>query len=123
DALSAGGLAEDGHVRWIAAKGGDIVLNPRQRQLLVHEPIVAVFMTFGIDRALSEESQIAEAVVEGDDDDALFYEPLRVVRSAGSFNEAAAVNPNHHRQTGAARSGGEDVQEQAILVAASCLRA
>src|SRR5208283_1295387 len=75
------------------------------------------------DRSLSEESQITDAVFDSDDDHAVFHELLGGVRSAAPLDESATVDPKHHRQAGTTRLRCKNIQEQAILVAPSCLRA
>src|ERR1700691_2579105 len=127
DALSARRLAEYRDSMRIAAKGRDVPANPLERELLIHQPIVALEMVFSIDRGLGKESQITQAVIHGDDDHPIFHEPFRNVSIAAPLRESAAMNPKHHREAGSpaisrGRRGRKDVQEQAILAAAAGLR-
>src|ERR1700758_4652448 len=55
-------------------------------------------MAFGIYRGVREESQITQAVINGDNDYTLFHERRRVIISGTPKLESATVNPNHHRQ-------------------------
>jgi hypothetical protein len=120
--LSACRLAEYGYSIRIAAKTRDVPANPPECELLIHQPIVAVEMPFGIYRGLGKESQITQAVINGDNHHPFFHESPGVVRGAAPVNESAAVNPKHHRQAVASsitrfRLRRVDIQEQAILAA------
>ena len=122
--MAAGGFSEYGYSILVAAEGRDVLANPFERELLIHETVVAVEMAFGIDGRLGKESQVTEAVIYGHYNHALFHESLGVVRGAAPVNESAAVNPKHHRQAVAfsiTRFGlrREDIQEKAILAADS----
>src|SRR5450432_1847885 len=67
---------------------------------------------------MREESEDAEPVVDGDDDDALLGEIFAVVsgRRAGSTRVSAAVNPDHHwTPLFSRRRGSPDVQVEAVL--------
>src|ERR1700677_2049452 len=127
DALSARRLAEYRDSMRVAAKGCDVPANPLERELLIHQPIVALEMSFRIDRGLAKESQIPQAVINGDDDHSIFHEPFRNVSIAAPLRESATMNPKHHREAGSpaisrGRRGRKDVQEQAILAASAGLR-
>src|SRR6516162_8639109 len=58
DTWSARRLAKYGYSIWIAAKARDVPANPLERELLIHQPIVAIEMSFGVYRGLGKESQI-----------------------------------------------------------------
>ena len=124
DAEAARRLAEDGHAARIAAKLPDVVLDPAQRRLLIHESVVARRMIgrLGGQRGMGEEAQSAQPVVHGDDDDAFVHEPRRIVVVALAHEERAAVEPHHHRERlvelvlrPVAVGGSEDVEEEAVL--------
>src|ERR1700691_4203377 len=81
-------------------------------------------MPFAVERALRQESQVAEAVVDGDDDDALLDERSGVVVGSGASGQAAAMNPEHHGRpemflAAVLLDRHVDVQEQAVLTADS----
>ena len=129
-AQPTGGLAEDRHVVAVAAELRDVALDPPQRGLLVHEPVVARGLVgrFGAQRRVREEAEEPEAVVQRDDDRALLDQPRRVVVVALAHDQRAAVQPDHHRKAlGLLELGlavlllrhlavrGEHVQVQAVL--------
>ena len=60
------------------------------------------------ERGMGKEAEPAEAIIHRHEDDALPREPGAVVEAgrAGAVEEAAAVNPHHHRQPGASWSVG-----------------
>ena len=66
---ATGRLAGDRHVVRVAAEPGDVALDPAQRRLLVHQPVVAgrAARPRG-ERWMREEAERAEAVVDRDDD-------------------------------------------------------
>ena len=55
----------------VAAKARDVPVDPLERELLIHEPIVALEMILSVDCGLGEESQVAEAVINRDDNHSL----------------------------------------------------
>ena len=66
-AHSTSALPQDGDVRWISAKLGDIFLNPLQRSYLVIYSIIAGSpLAFSRKLRMREESEYADAVVDGD---------------------------------------------------------
>jgi len=72
DALSACRLAEYCYSIRITAKTRDVPANPPECELLVHQPIVAVEMPFGIYRGLGKESQITQSVINCDNNTPFF---------------------------------------------------
>ena len=113
----AGRLPSDRDFRWVAAEFGDIVADPPQCGLLVGQSVVAD-VAVRAQRRMGQEPQGAQPVVDGDDDDvALGRHPTGVVDVGAAVEEAAAVNPHHHRllarPAGAVR--GPDVEVQAVL--------
>ncbi len=70
DADAAGRLAEHGDVVRVAAECGDVVPDPAQRGLLVHQTVVADLVVLGVDGRVGEEAEDVDAVVERDEDDA-----------------------------------------------------
>ncbi len=100
----SGRVAADRDAVWVAAERGDVVLYPAQREHLILQPEIAAP---GIVVAEEQAAQIAQAIVESHDDDAVLARVPRSVqpqRIAGSAQEGAAV---HQTSTGArpARSG------------------
>ena len=71
--IAAGGLAADRDPRGIASERSDVVVNPTQSRLLIHQAEVAGFLG---DVGMGEEPQRAEPVVEADPDDARFLDDL-----------------------------------------------
>src|ERR1700735_1281361 len=79
-------------------------------------------MPFAVERALRQESQVPEAVVDRNDNDALLDERSGVVVGAGASGQASAMNPEHHRRpaiflTGVLLNRHVDVQKEAVLSA------
>ena len=74
---------------------------------------------FGGQFGMREEAERVEAMVDGDDDDPLRRQPAAVVTRlrAGTDDEAAAVDPEQHRQVSrlARRGRSPDVEIEAIL--------
>ncbi len=71
--IAAGGLAADRDPCRIASERGDVLVNPTQRRLLIHQAEVAGILG---DVRMGEEPQRAEPVVEADPDDARFLDDL-----------------------------------------------
>ena len=72
---------------------------------------------------MREEAEAAEAIVEAHEDDAAPREVRAVVdgRRAAAVDEAAAVDPDHHRQLRRGRLlGRPDVEVEAVLARAAC---
>src|SRR5208337_1710456 len=117
-ALPARRLTEYRYPVRIAAKARDVIANPLERELLIHQPIVAIEMAFGIYRGLGKESQIPEAVIDRDDDHSFFHQLRGVVDAPGPSRQPSAMNPDHHRQAAPPavtqlRMGRINIQEQA----------
>src|SRR5271163_2553044 len=121
--MAAGGLAEDRNVPGVAAEGRDVVTHPLHRELLILQAVVPSLMRFAVERALRDESQVAEAIVDRHDDHAPPDERSRVVIGSGASGQAAAMNPEHHGRLAMFLSAvllrHVDVQEQAVLSADS----
>src|SRR5690606_41987587 len=116
DTMTAGGFTEDGHVIRVAAETGDVVLDPAQGFLLVHQPKVAAIM---LKPRVGKEAQQTQTVVQGDDDDILVYQAGRVILTAAAAeNERAAMHPHHDRQV-FTLGRGIDVELQTVLVTGS----
>ena len=115
---AAGRLARDGHVARVAAEPGDVALDPAQRRLLVHQPVVAGRAARpGGQRRVREEAERAEPVVDRDDHRAVRRELGAVVVAGAVLLEAAAVDPHQDRAPAkaATRRGRVDVEVQAVL--------
>ena len=114
DGHAAGGLAEDGDVGGVAAEAGDVVAHPAQGGDLVAHAEVGLFQ-----RGQVKESERAESVVDGDDDDIAALGEHRAVVEASSLpgadGEGAAVDPDHDRTGGVVCGGRPDVEEEAVL--------
>ena len=48
----------------VTAKGRDILLHPLERELLIHQTVVGVQMTFGVERRLREKAKQPQAVID-----------------------------------------------------------
>jgi hypothetical protein len=98
NAETAGRFTEDRHVVGISAKGADVALHPAKCRLLVHQAVVARRPARGLGRKcrMSEEAELAQPVVDGDDDDTSRHQRAGVVCVALADHEAAAVDPEHH---------------------------
>ena len=116
----AGGLADEGHAPRIPAERRDVRLHPLERGGQVHDTVVAGRVAPGLLRQLRMrvEPERPEAVVVGDEDDALLRERFAVIawQRAGPAGERAAIAPDHHGQLRrGGRGGGPDVDVEAIF--------
>src|SRR5215475_9766134 len=73
---------------------------------------------------MSEEAELAEPIVDRDDDDIFCHQVAWIVAITLADNESSAVDPEHHGQEVrtplVGLNGSEHVQEQAILARARC---
>ena len=110
-------LSKQRDPRRIAAKKADIVLDPPEGHQLIAEPHITIRLRL----TEAEKAQRSQAVVDGDDDYALFDEALEglVLRVAGAKEEEAAVYPEHDGEEvgGAAgsRARAPEVQYETVL--------
>ena len=118
--LGAGGLAPNGDAVGIAAKGGDVVLNPFERGHEIAEGVVGGAVVFRA-RSSPEEAEVekakdSQAVRQGDGDDALAGE----LRSVMDWTEgmaadvASAVDPDEDRERAFAFRS-PDVEVEAVF--------
>ena len=116
---AAAGLAEDRHVRGIAAEARDVVPHPLERGDDVEQTHVSrCRVLLAADGREVEEADRADAVVEADDDDIVACEVLSVVDVhlvAGAGGEAAAVQPDHDGALATVEAGSPDVQAQTVF--------
>ena len=68
NALPAGRLAKNCYTVRIPPERGDVALDPLQGELLIHQSVVAVEVTLRIKCGVGKESQVAEPIVDGYDD-------------------------------------------------------
>ena len=128
DAKTTGGFAEDGHVERIPAEKEDVIADPAEGELLVHETVIPGGIGIEIvvpirirlfrgKSGMGEKPESAKTVIDGDDDDAVLYQRGRIVVIAFANDEGASVDPNHHRAEPRLTVGvwSEDVEEEAIL--------
>ena len=104
-------------LRGLPPNAADVALHPAQRGLLVHQPVVAGRPARPAgQRAVGQEAERAEPVVDGDHDHAVLDQGGRVVVVALAGHQGATVDPHHDRPVapGGARRG-VDVQVQAVL--------
>ena len=82
----------------VAAEPTNVSSHPFQGKLLIHQPVVATRMAFIVDGRMSEEAEQTESIIERDDDYLALLDQAGGVEYFATFgNEAAAVNPDHHR--------------------------
>jgi hypothetical protein len=116
---AAAGLAEDRHVSRIAAERGDIVLDPPQRELLVHDPVVCKRVALGIDRGMPQEAERSDPVVQRHHDHVAAPGKLAaVVIVAFAAEQASAIEPDHDGLVGRRIGFGlrrENVEIEAVL--------
>ena len=98
----SGTLSEDGHIVRIAAKLGDVGLDPLQRLDLIQDTVVAghAVRTLSREFAIRHETEDSQTVVDGDKHHIL-RSPLFAVElglSTPALTIAATVNPQGHRQ-------------------------
>src|SRR4029450_9425552 len=108
----------------VTAKRGNVRPYPFQRELLIHQPVIGVEMTFGVQRRMREEAKNAEAIIHRYHDHiAAFQECGGYVECAAQDRQPAAVNPYHHgelpRRICLRGMWPVDIQEQAVLAAGS----
>ena len=95
-------LPRHGHFVRIAAERGDVLPHPLERRKLVHQPVIAgcVMRRFARQSGMRQESQRAQAIVDGDQHQAA--PDQRALIESGGFTGTRgvgpAVNPNHHRK-------------------------
>ncbi len=100
--MGACGFAGDRDLVGIAAESGNVALDPLQRGDKVEKAVGAgrMMLGFGGELGMREKAQRIEPMVDGDDDDAARGETRAVIAGlgAGADDEAAAMNPDHHRR-------------------------
>jgi hypothetical protein len=107
----------------VASEGGNVVLHPLQGKLLIHEAVVAIEMTFGIQGGMGEESQDTEPIIDGDHNNAPFFHQWRgVILIAAPRHHCAAMDPYHNREAVVLflvlfQAGRVYIQGEAVLVA------
>jgi len=125
NAQTTGGLPADGHLSRIATETFDIVLHPLQRQLLVHQAVIAgVAGILEEIRRRSEQpgfdqpTERAQSIVDGHHDDVILgHHDRRVILRTRTADQRAAMNPEKHRQPRMRirRRGNIDIQEETIF--------
>ena len=118
-AAAPGGLAEDGDVVRVAPESGDVPLHPGDARLLVQVAEVGGLVGgLGGELRVGQEAEHVDPVIDAYQDHAPAGDALPVHLHLGGIahHEAAAVEPDHHRQLvlGAFRIG-PDVQLEAVL--------
>ena len=111
-------LAEDGHLRWVAAEVADVPLYPLQGKDLVEQAIVAAMSVFRLlcEFGVSHKTQCSCAVLDAHNDYTSTCEECPEVAAIVLCLESAAVNPNHHGETVAGRCCGSGYTEvQAVF--------
>ena len=128
DAEAPRRFAEDGHVPRIAAEEPNVVADPAESELLVHEAVVTGGIGIAIAVAIricvcpgkggmGEKAESTETVIDGHDDDPVLNQGGGIVVVAFTKDEGAAMDPNHHRARAEEIVGvrSENIQEEAIL--------
>ena len=104
DAVRPGRLTRDRHIVRVAAKGRDVIANPRQGRALVEEPVIARRGVAGIlssQGGMAEKPERSQTIVGRDDDrsGALDHVPAVAVWDARRGGlERAGGNPHNHRR-------------------------
>src|SRR5215471_18028203 len=90
-AESARRLTKYRHVVGVPAKRPDVALHPSERRLLVKEAVVAggAGRRLGGEGRMGKEAELAEPVVDRDDDDILCHQVARIVAIALANNESS----------------------------------
>src|SRR5271157_2061033 len=114
-------MPEDHHMGRIAAKGGDVSLDPGEGCNLVHQAVVARrTAAFGCQQWVHKETQHSQPVLDGHHDHTLRRQ-RRSVKERRPLSTAlpvtASMDKNHHRLllTMWSLGGQEDVQKQAVF--------
>ena len=120
-ALATGRLSEDRDAPGVAAERFDVVLDPAQRGDLIEKAeIHRAARRRALERRMSEEAQMAQPVVDTDDDHAALRQRGPVVdgKPAAAENQGTAVQPHHHRLplAAGARCRREDVERETVFV-------
>jgi hypothetical protein len=128
DAEAPRRFAEDGHVQRIASEKPDVIANPAESELLIHEAIItsgigiAVAVSIRIrlfpgKSGMSEKAESAETVINGHDDDPVLDKRGGIVVVAFTSDEGAAMDPNHHRARveELVGVGSENIEKETIL--------
>ena len=101
-AHGAGALSKHGNLGRVSAKDCDVVLHPLQGGRLVHGAVVAALALLSRELGVAQESEDAQAVVDGNQDN-VSLGPFVSVHGyfiAVSIHIGAAVDPQGHRQLG-----------------------
>ncbi len=115
--FGTGGLATDGDAGGVAAEGGDVLLDPVKGLDEIAEGVVGGVGEVGAEkRAEVHEAEDAEAVGDGDEDDAFVGEGGAVEdgREGLPAGVAAAVNPDEDGMR-AGGGGGPEVEVEAVF--------
>ncbi len=120
DHAGACGLARDGDAVRVAAEVRDVVAHPAQDGDAVEQSVVSrgPVCRLGAQLGGGQKAEGAQAVVEGDDDEAVTGQVLAVVAGVrpGTFAESAPVDPDEDRAPlRAVVRTCPDVQVQAVL--------
>src|SRR5207245_1399170 len=119
DRKCAGGLARDRDVLGVAAKTGNVALDPSQGRLLVHLAVVAGRTAGGCSkRRVREPAEGAQTVVDGDYHYTVLGQLHAVEASSVTLRPAPAVDPDDHWSTVpvfAVQRCGVDVEEQTVF--------
>lgn len=111
-------LAEDGNLRWVATKLGDVALNPLQGENLVEDTIVARVSVLALlgEFGVSHEAQSTSAILDADDYYTTLSQTLPQVTPIPLGLESTTMYPYHHGQFVVdARGRCGDTQIQAVL--------
>src|SRR5580698_7167152 len=82
----------------IAAEFGDVRLYPFERELLIHQAVIADIVPLAVERRMREEPEGAYAVIDRHENRIAFAGELAAVVVAGfARDQAATVDPHHDR--------------------------
>src|SRR5262249_6631342 len=113
----AGRLAADRHAVRISAEMPDVVADPLECELLVHEPVIAT-NSVAVQGRVGEPAKRPEAIIDGDDNDlAGADEDAGIESRASAVNKRAAMNedPNGELVVVLRLRGCCDIEEETIF--------
>src|SRR4029079_7771799 len=117
-AEATGRLAADRHSGRVSAEMADIVADPFECELLVHQAVITGD-PIAVQGTVGEQAECAETIVDGHDDDLVGADQdAGVELRAGTGHEPAAMHeyPDRHPVVAPRMSGCRDVEEEAILI-------
>src|SRR6202034_265314 len=92
-------LPEDRDSRRITPKSGDVAVHPSQRRKLIEQSVIpsGVCGRFARKFRMSEKAEHTQAIIKGDDNDALLSQNVTGVERSGTRSaiQTPTINPDH----------------------------